>query len=76
MSYRLPSCCTFIIALAFAFVNDVGCSFGESGTGAVTARGIGRTIRLFVHKKLGRHTTDTGLRRAELSDGATSLIRQ
>lgn len=29
MSYRLPCCCTFVIALAFAFVSDVGRSAGE-----------------------------------------------
>jgi hypothetical protein len=37
--------------------------------GQPTKRGIGRNIRLFVYKKMGRHTTLTGLHRAELVDG-------
>ncbi|MCV3217489.1 caspase family protein [Plectonema radiosum NIES-515] len=34
-----------------------------------TKRGIGRTIQLFVYKKMGRYTPQIGLRRAELVDG-------
>jgi len=37
-----------------------------SGIGGPSVRGIGRTLRLFIYKRLGRHTTDIGLRRAEL----------
>jgi pimeloyl-ACP methyl ester carboxylesterase len=36
--------------------------------GQPTARGIRRTIRLFVYKKMGRHTKLTGLHQAELLD--------
>jgi hypothetical protein len=38
--------------------------------GQPTKRGLARTLRLFIFKKLGRYTTDIGLRRAELRDGA------
>jgi hypothetical protein len=36
--------------------------------GAPTTRGLARTIRLFIYKKIGRHTADIGLRAAELVD--------
>jgi len=37
--------------------------------GRPTARGIGRTIRLFIYKKVGRYTPLTGLRRGALVNG-------
>jgi pimeloyl-ACP methyl ester carboxylesterase len=37
--------------------------------GRPTTRGLGRTLRLFIFKKLGRHIPDLGLRRAELTNG-------
>ena len=37
--------------------------------GGPTPRGVGRTLRLFLFKKLGRFTVDIGLRRAEVRDG-------
>ncbi|WP_197283479.1 caspase family protein [Mycobacterium sp. Marseille-P9652] len=33
-----------------------------------TTRGLGRTLRLFIYKKLGRHTPELALRRADLED--------
>ena len=38
----------------------------STGAGKPTARGIARTLRLFMYKKLGRHTHDIGLPNAEL----------
>ncbi len=36
--------------------------------GQPTTRGIGRTVRLFLYKKMGRHNADLGLRRATLDE--------
>jgi pimeloyl-ACP methyl ester carboxylesterase len=44
-------------------------SLPEPVEGLPTTRGIGRTIRLFLFKKLGRHDDTLGLRRARLVGG-------
>jgi hypothetical protein len=50
-------------------VNVVSLPAPAGVAGRPTTRGLGRTLRLFIYKKLGRNSPELGLHRADLEDG-------